>query len=73
MLKKGNLNLSYFARNLSIVLGLVLAWRGVWYVLDGIDKWLFGGSHTYTAVLGIIIGFIVLYLPDGDLKEISKL
>lgn len=72
-MKKQNLNMSYFARNLSIVLGLVLAWRGVWYVLDGIDKWLFGGSHTYTAIFGIILGLLVLYLPDGDLKEISKL
>lgn len=68
-----NLNPRYFARNISIVLGLVLMWRGTWYVLDGLDKWLFGGSHTYTAVLGIVAGLVILYLPDHDLKEISKL
>lgn len=66
-------NLGYFVKNISIVLGLVLMWRGVWYVLDGIDKYFFGGSHTYTAVLGIFIGLLILYIPDRDLKEISKL
>lgn len=73
MLRKENFNLSYFSRNIFIVLGLVLMWRGTWYVLDGIDYWIFGGSHTYTALLGIAIGLAILYLPDGDLKEISKL
>lgn len=63
----------YFASNISIVIGLVLMWRGIWYVLDGIDYWLFGKSHVYTAVLGIIVGLLVLYIPDHDLKEISKL
>ena len=70
---KRKLTLQYLAKNISIVIGLVLIWRGIWYVLDGIDKWLFGGSHTWTAVAGIIIGLIILYLPDKDLKEIEKL
>lgn len=33
----------------------------------------FGGSHAWTALGGIIIGFLILYLPDKDLKEIEKL
>lgn len=74
MLKKeNNLNIKYFSKNISIVLGLVLMWRGTWYLLDGLDKWLFGGSHAYTAIIGIVFGLIVLYTPDSDLKEISKL
>lgn len=73
MINKETLNIRYFSRNVLIVLGLVLMWRGVWYVLDGLDYWLFGGSHTATSVLGILIGLAILYLPDGDLKEISKL
>lgn len=73
MINRQNLNLRYFSQNILIVLGLVLMWRGVWYILDGLDYWLFGGSHTFTSVLGILIGLAVLYLPDGDLKEISKL
>lgn len=64
---------SYFTRNVSIVLGLVLMWRGVWYILDGVDIWLFGGSHAWTALVGILVGLLILYIPDHDLKEISKL
>lgn len=73
MSKNNNLNLKYFAKNISIVLGLILMWRGTWYVLDGIDYALFNGSHIYTAIGGIVLGLLVLYLPDKDLKEISKL
>ena len=69
-LKKRPLHLT---RNLSIVIGLVLVWRGVWYVLDGLDILLFGGSHVWTALGGIVLGLVVLYLPDKDLKEIEKL
>lgn len=65
--------LRYFARNLNIVIGLVLIWRGIWYVLDGLDSWLFGGSHMWTALAGIVLGLLLLYLPDKDLKELQKL
>ena len=62
----------YFARNFTIVLSLVLIWRGIWYTLDFIDLGFFG-THVYTAIGGIILGIILLYLPDKDLKEIEKL
>lgn len=64
---------SYLFKNLSTVAGLVLIWRGIWYVLDSVDKWFFSGGHFWTAFLGIIVGLIILYLPDKDLKEIEKL
>ena len=67
------MTLRYLSKNLSIVFGLVLIWRGIWYVLDSLDKWLFGGSHFWTGLAGIIVGLLVLYLPDKDLKEIQKL
>ncbi len=70
--KKQNV-VRYFAHNTLIVVGLVLMWRGVWYVLDEIDLLLFDGHHLYTALLGIAFGLFVLYAPDKDLKEISKL
>jgi len=70
---KKTFTLAYFTQNLTVVIGLVLVWRGVWYVLDEIDILFFGGNHALTAVVGIIIGLIVLYLPDHDLKEIQKL
>ncbi|MFH0892491.1 MAG: hypothetical protein V1867_06970 [Candidatus Falkowbacteria bacterium] len=72
-MSKHKLTLRYFAKNISIVIGLVLVWRGIWYVLDGFDKWIFGGSHTWTALFGVIAGLLILYLPDKDLKEIEKL
>lgn len=64
---------AYFARNIFIVVGLVLIWRGIWYVLDEVDILFFGQSHIYTTLGGIILGFLILYIPDHDLKEISKL
>ena len=72
--KKNALTLiRYFAKNISVVIGLVLIWRGVWYVLDWIDLTLFQGQHIFTAVGGILLGLLILYLPDKDLKEIEKL
>jgi len=40
---------------------------------DAIDISWFGGSHAMTAIGGIVLGLVLLYLPDGDLKEIQKL
>jgi hypothetical protein len=72
MSEKRNI-IKYFAKNLSIVVGLVLIWRGIWYILDFIDNVFFSGSHIFTVVFGIILGLAILYIPDKDLKEISKL
>lgn len=72
-MKRGLFRFSYITKNLFIVVGLVLIWRGVWYILDYLDLAVFGGSHTFTALGGIFLGLLILYLPDGDLKEISKL
>lgn len=58
---------------MAIVIGIVLVWRGIWYALDKLDEYLFGGSHAWTAITGIIIGLIILYLPNKNLKEIEKL
>ena len=72
MLKKTS-GLRHFAKDISIVVGLVLIWRGIWHALDKIDIWLFGGSDFWTSIAGIILGLIILYVPDKDLKEIEKL
>ncbi|MBY0309682.1 hypothetical protein K2Q16_00865 [Patescibacteria group bacterium] len=70
---KPALSVSYLAKNLGIIVGIVLIWRGIWIVLDAIDIYFFGESPLYIGVLGIIAGFLILYLPDRDLKEIEKL
>ena len=64
---------AYFSKNIRTILGIVLIWRGIWYMLDILDRFVFGEKHLPTAVAGIIIGFLLLYLPDRDLKEIEKL
>lgn len=60
-------------KNFSIAVGILLIWRGLWYVLDFVDLTFFLDNHMYTAVGGIIVGIIILYLPDKDLKELGKL
>ncbi|MFZ4622485.1 MAG: hypothetical protein ACOYNS_18115, partial [Bacteroidota bacterium] len=65
--------LHYFGKNIVIVIGIVLIWRGIWYILDSLDVLFFGGDHMPLAVGGIIVGLLILYLPDRDLKEIEKL
>ena len=65
--------IGYFSKHISIVIGIVLIWRGIWYILDFFDTWLFGGSHFWAAFFGVIIGLFLLYLPDKDLKELEKL
>jgi len=67
------LTLHYLVSNLAVVFGLVLIWRGIWYVLDFFDSMIFGGGHFWSVVGGIILGLFVLYWPDKDLKEIGKL
>ena len=67
------INKNSIAYNITTVLGIVLVWRGVWYILDKFDAWLFGGRHLWTAVVGLIVGLAILYIPDKDLKEIEKI
>ncbi len=64
---------SYFIRNINIVIGLVLIWRGIWHGLDILEKMLGIDNTLLAALLGIIIGIILLYAPDHDLKELQKL
>lgn len=73
MRKNASEIIRYFSKNIAIIVGLVMIWRGIWYVLDAIDLLFFDGGHIITAVGGIVIGLIILYLPDKDLKEIEKL
>lgn len=65
--------IKYLKENMAIAVGLVLIWRGIWYALDAIDTSLFGGTHWISAVLGIGIGLLVLYLPHHNLKALERL
>ncbi len=45
---------------------LVLMWRGIWHLAD---IYLFPNQDVVSALLSILIGFIILYMRDFDLKE----
>lgn len=68
-----HITLKYFSESLAIVVGLVLIWRGIWYVLDAADRIFFNNNHEWTALVGIALGLLILWLPDRDLKELRKL
>lgn len=62
-----------FSKNLFVVVGVVLVWRGIWHLLDIMDILIFAGNQFWTAVGGIVVGLGILYLPDKDLKELERL
>jgi hypothetical protein len=59
--------------NFSIAAAIIMIWRGLWYLLDIVDATFFGGVHIWTSLAGIIIGIIILYIPDHNLDELGKL
>lgn len=59
--------------SISVAAGIILIWRGIWYLLDIVDSQFFGGSHIFTSIGGIVVGLLILYLPDRNLDELSKL
>ncbi len=66
-------NPRYFIRISLMAIGVVLVWRGIWYMLDYIDMTIFGGHGFWTGLIGFVVGMLILYIPDHDLKEIEKL
>ena len=65
--------ISELGRSMPTAIGIVLVWRGIWYVIDEVDLVFLKGNHALTAVGGIILGILLLYLPDRSLKEFEKL
>jgi hypothetical protein len=63
----------YFFKNINIVIGLVLIWRGIWHGLDILEAMLGIDHSMLTAGFGLILGIVLLYAPDHDLKELQKL
>lgn len=67
------LDIKYLTKGISVAIGIILIWRGVWIMLDLIDELIFGGNHLATAIGGIIVGILMLYLPDKNLKALERL
>ena len=66
-------NQKKLVENFMVAIAIILIWRGLWYILDFVDKYLFDGTHIWTAILGVVVGILILYIPDKDLKELGKL
>lgn len=73
MVRRKHHRISYFTSSFATVLGLVLIWRGIWYVMDWIDAAFLGGDHIATVLGGLMFGMFILYLPDRNLDELRKL
>jgi hypothetical protein len=67
---KAKKSILHFLGNIHIILGVILVWRGVWYILDGLDYFLLGGNHFWAAFVGLLFGLGLLYWHDKDLDEI---
>lgn len=59
--------------SLYVVFGVVLIWRGVWVILDRVDHYFFGRDTVGLALLGIIVGLLLLYLHDHKIDELGHL
>ena len=57
----------YFVFMLFMVVGVVFVWRGVWNLME---IYLLPNHPVLSSVVGIVIGLLILYLPDEDLKEL---
>jgi hypothetical protein len=52
-----------------VVFGIIMVWRGVWALLD---IHLFPGYPTFSALVSIALGALVLYLDDFSLKDLKR-
>ncbi len=57
-----------FIRNLVIVIGVVGVWRGMW---DLFDTYFFPGNKLLSDLLSILLGLVLLYLPDGSWHQLG--
>lgn len=57
-----------FLIKIIIVLGVIFIWRGMWNIMD---KFFLPDNFLFSNIFGIIIGLILIYLPDSDLDELG--
>jgi hypothetical protein len=73
MKKKKRTSVKRLIRSFFVVLGVVLIWRAIWYGLDLLDRAYLGGTHLWSTLGGLVLGILILYIPDRDLDELAKL
>jgi hypothetical protein len=52
-----------------IIIAIIMFWRGVWGL---IDLYLFPGSPTFSHLLSIALGALILYLDDFSVKDLKR-
>lgn len=52
---------------LSLAVGIVFVWRGVWGLLD---MYLLPGNLPLSYILSIVLGLLILFLHNHDLDEL---
>ncbi|MCF7846248.1 MAG: hypothetical protein K9L85_03335 [Candidatus Peribacteraceae bacterium] len=66
--KKFGFRLSpHFAPTLITAIGVVMVWRGVWFLLD---LYLLPDKPTLSGITSLIIGLAILYLPNGKIDDL---
>ena len=65
--------IKYLGENLGVAVGLIMIWRGIWYGLDAFDNYFLGGAHIFSALFGVLLGILILYLPHRNLKALERL
>ena len=52
-----------------VVIAIIMFWRGIWGL---IDLYLFPDSPTFSHLLSIILGALILYLDDFSIKNLKR-
>ncbi|MBT5016580.1 hypothetical protein HN748_01905 [Candidatus Peregrinibacteria bacterium] len=50
-----------------MVLGVIMVWRGIWHLLD---TYLFPENELISSLICILVGLLLIYLPDKNLKQL---
>jgi len=50
-----------------VVVAVIMVWRGIWNILD---MYFFPNDPILSNLLSILIGLIIMYLPDADIKDL---
>lgn len=71
MPKRVRKHLHHCFKSLTCVTGIVLIWTGIGILIDYVQTIFFIGREPLLAILAIIGGVLILYLPDKDLDELG--
>lgn len=68
---KARVHLHHCAKSLSCVTGVVFIWYGIGLMLEYVQAFLPVGYEPVLALFVLVVGILILYLPDKDLDELG--